>query len=303
MIWFRNIITYRLDAAELAADAINAALASKPFIAPGAQDLFSQGWVSPASHQPDLYAIESQGALLVQLRTDEKILPASVIRREADERAQQIETTEGRKIGRRELRELREAVAIELLPRALVKTTTQRAIIDLRNGFVFVESGSASKAENLLSVLRETLGSLPTRLLVTRVSPQTAMTAWLQDGAPEGFSLDLEAELKFPGAFGSVAKFTRQTLDAESVQQNLADGKLVTKLGMSFQDRVAFVLTDKLHLKRMTMLDLVEEEIESMGAQDQVALFDSTLVLCVAELRGMVAAVIEALGGEENVSA
>lgn len=72
----------------------------------------------------------------------------------------------------------------------------------------------------------------------------------------------------------------------------------MTKLGLSFADRVSFILTDNLHFKRLAMLDQISEEIEAMDAQDQAALFDSTLLLCVAELRGLLAAVIEALGGE-----
>lgn len=298
MIWLKNIIAYRLDATELTAEAIHAALAAKPFMAPSASDWYSQGWIPPASHQPDVFAIEAQGALLVTLRADEKIIPPAVVRQQADERVKQIEADEGRKVGRKELRDIRDAVFAELLPRALVKSSTQRALIDLQKGFVFVEAGSESQAEALLSVLRNTLGSLPTRLLNTTISPQVALTTWLEHGAPEGFTLDCDAELKFPGDGGAVAKLNRQSLEADEVKKHLQAGKLVTKLGLSFHERVSFILTDRLHFKRLAMLDVLQEEIESAVAADQAALFDATLTLCVGELRGLVAGVLEVLGGE-----
>ena len=268
-------------------------------MAPGASDLFSHGWVPPASHAPDLYGIEQQGAILVTLRTDEKLLPASLIRQEADKRAKQIEAEESRKVGRREARELYESIAAELLPKAFTRSIHQRAIIDLKDGFVFVEASSNAKAENLLSVLRETLGSLPTRLIGPNTIPTAAMTYWLKHGAPDGFALDADCELKFPGAGGSIARFNKQNLDADEVRQNLDAGKLVTKLGMTWQDRISFVLTADLHLKKLTMLDVLQEQIEDASAEDQAALFDTTLALTIGELRELAPAVIEALGGDQ----
>lgn len=301
MIWLRNIITYRLNVEAITATIIIEKLAAKPFIAPGSHDLFSQGWVAPASHAPDLIGIEQQGAILVTLRTDEKLLPAGVIRQEADKRVKQIEAEESRKVGRREMREIRERVAEELTPRALVRSRFQRAIIDLHDGFVHVEAGSSSKAENLLAVLRETLGSLQTRLIDTQITPQSAMTLWLTlAGAPGLFTLDTDCELRFPGAGGAVAKFARQSLDSDEIRENLQAGKLATKLGLVWQDRISFVLTEDLQFKRMTMLDILCEQIEEAEADDQAALFDTSLAMTIGELRQFVPAVIEALGGEEK---
>ena len=101
MLWFRNLQSYRLAADHgLSPDTIATALEKKPFLPCGSQDLFSQGWVPPASHMPDLYAVSSQGAVLVCLKTEEKLLPAAVVRQQADERIARIEAEEGRKLNR-----------------------------------------------------------------------------------------------------------------------------------------------------------------------------------------------------------
>lgn len=299
MIWLRNFIAYRIASDfTITAEEIESALAKRTFIAPGSQDLFSQGWIQPATHAPDLFSLSANGAVLVALRTDEKILPAAAIRLQADERIKKIEAEEIRKIGRREAKEMREAIVMELLPRALVKSGTQRAIIDLREGFVFVEAGSSAKAENLLSILRETIGSLPTRLIQTQTTPQTAMTNWLESGAPQPFALDADCELKFPGDGGAVARFTRQNLDTDEIRQHLATGKLATRLGLEWNERISFTLTEKMEFKRLQMLDVLQESIEQADAHDQAALFDASFALTLGELRALLPAVIDVLGGD-----
>lgn len=299
MLWFRNLQTFRLATDHaLSQDSITEALSSKPFVACGSHDLFSQGWVPPARHMPDLFAPANQNVSLVCLKTEEKLIPAAVIRQQADERISLIEAEEGRKVGRRETREIRERIAEELIPRAFVKSSTQRALIDLAQGWVWIEGSSATKAENLLSLLREVLGSLPARRVDTQTSPQTAMTDWLNEGAPESFELDTDCELRFPGEGGAIARFSHQALETEEVRQNLATGKLATRLGLVWKERIAFQLTEKLEIKRLAMLDVLQEEIENADASDQAALFDSSFALLVGELRNFMPELLEALGGE-----
>lgn len=299
MIWFRHLQIYRLATDHgLNAEKMAEDLARRPHLPCGSQDLFSQGWIPPAAHMPDLYAVSQNGCVLVCLKTEEKILPSAVVKQEAEERIAQIEAQENRKVGRREAKEMREQITMELLPRAFVKSRRQRAIIDLVQNVVIVESGSAAKAENLLSVLREAIGSLPSRLIQTQVTPQTAMTNWLESGAPSPFGLDADCELRFPGDGGAVARFSHQNLDTDEIRQNLASGKLATRLGLEWQERIAFQLTEKLEIKRLTMLETLQENLEDMDAHDQAALFNASLALTLGELREFIPALIEALGGE-----
>lgn len=299
MLWFRNIQPYRLAKNHgITPAAIAEKLASKPFLPCGSHELFSQGWIAPAAHAPDLFTANYQGTVLVCLKTEEKLLPAGVVRQQAEARILQVEAAENRKVGRREAREIRERIAEELTPRAFVRARYQRALLDLEQNWVWVESGSAAKAENLLSMLRETLGSLPTRLLDTQTSPQTAMTFWLQEGTPAPFALDADCELRFPGEGGAVARLTRQPLEEEEIKQHLLAGKLATRLGLVWEDRIAFQLQENLALKRLSMLDVLQEQIEDASAEDQAALFDASLALTVGELRVFFPALVEALGGE-----
>ncbi|WP_157669574.1 recombination-associated protein RdgC [Chitinibacter sp. GC72] len=299
MLWFRNLQIYRLSADHaLSSASIQGELAKRPFVPCGSMDMESSGWVPPARHEPELMAIERQNAVLVALKSEEKVLPAAVIKDELDYRVQQIEAAESRKVGRKEQRELKDRIIEELTPRAFTRSRVQRALLDLENYLVIVDAASAAKAEYLLSTLRETLGSLPTRLIDTEISPAAAMTDWLTTETPDALSLGQDAELKTPGDEGSIARFKRQVMDCDEVRQHLDAGKIATRLSLAFGERLTFTLTEALEIKSLAMLDVLKDELKDMDAETQDALFESQFALLVGELRGFIPALLDALGGE-----
>ncbi|STQ90841.1 recombination-associated protein RdgC [Iodobacter fluviatilis] len=299
MLWFRNIQLYRLSPEHaLSAESIAECLMKKPFFPCGSHDLMSQGWIPPAPHVPDEFIFARQDMVLVSLKTEEKILPAVVVKQEAEERIRHIEEEEARKVGRKEAKDIRERVAEELRPRAFTRISTHRALIDLKLNLILVDSAAAAKAENLLVSLRDALGSLPTRLIQTQITPQTAMTSWLENEVPVPFELDADCELKFPGDDGAIARFVRQDLHSDEVKQHLATGKLVSKMGMAWNERIAFQLTEKLEIKRMSMLDVLEDELKDADVDTQDAMFESSFALATGELRQFIPELITALGEE-----
>lgn len=295
---FKNFFIYNLSADHgLTVEGVQKALEAKPFVSLGAMDFKTEGFVAPAAHAPDLMAYPQNGAFLLCMRIDEKILPASVIRQATNERVTKMEADEDRRVGRKEAREIRDRIIEELLPRALTKTSHQRALIDLLNNRIMVEGSSSAKAELLLSVLRDVIGSLPTRLMDTKTSPQTGMTLWLSGEAPEGFMLDADCELQFPGEGGALARLTRQTLDADEVKKHLESGKLVCKMGMVWGERLGFVLTEQFGFRKVAFTDVVRDELDEMALDDRAALFDANMLMFLGDTREMLASLILALGG------
>ena len=236
------------------------------------------------------------GAALVTLKREDKVLPPAVVRDFVERRVAEIEEKEFRLVGRKEKKELRETVEDDLLPRAFTKSSRSRCYIDPQSGWLVADAGG-SKAENLVSAIREQLPPFPARLPRTALSPATAMTLWLTEGAPAGFELDSDALMQSPGDDGARIRASRQDLTAQEVRQHVDTGKQVTSLGLIWQERIRFVLTDKLELKRVQFLDVIEDEASQAG-DDAEALFDATLTLMVGELRGLISELIEALGGE-----
>src|SRR5690606_23539546 len=103
----------------------------------------------------------ANGALLICLREEKKLLPASVVREALDERIREVEDREMRKVRKREREQLKEEIIFELLPRAFTRSTNTYGYIDTQAGMVVVDASTWRKAEHFTERLRDALGSLP----------------------------------------------------------------------------------------------------------------------------------------------
>lgn len=295
---FKNLIFYRIGA-ELpeSAEALGEALAAGAFANCAPTEPRSLGWVPPRGieHGPLVEAIDGQW--IIRLQTEERILPACVIADRVEEIADSVEEATGRRPGRKAMKDLKEQATQELLPQAFTKRSSITAWIDTKAKLLLVDASSTSKAEDFVKLLiKQVPCKMNLHLLQTTEAPATCMAAWLLDGdAPEGFTIDRESELRSEDEMKSVIRYQRLALDTDEVRKHLQEGKRPTRLAMSYKDRVSFVLTEGLTLKKISFLDLVFEGRE-LPARDER--FDADLVLATGELAPMIAALIDALGGE-----
>lgn len=297
-MWFRKLALFRLPAEQgMDFDALEQGMAQHVFAPPTSLEWHRKGFVAPAAHAPDrLVHPLLQSAALVTLKREEKVLPASAIREALAARIADIEKREARPVGRKEKRELKEQITDELLPRAITRTSVVRALIDVHTNWIMIDA-TGLRAEDTLSALREAMPPLPARLPHTRQSPGSVMTGWLASGeATEAFGLDSDAVMKSPGDDAATVRVSRQDLTTSEVRQHIDTGKVVVELGLIWQQRIRFVLTEKMELKRLQFLDVLQEQASQAG-DDIQALFDATAVLMLGELRELVADLIEAMGG------
>ena len=296
-MWFRNLQIYRLPVGwDIELESFETQLARKRFVPCGSQDMESRGWVGPVSPDALVHAVGNQW--LIALGVEGKLLPASVVRQVADERAADIEAEQGFKPGRKAMKELREAVTQELLPRAFTRRRKIYAWIDRQNGWLVVDAPSTNRAEEVIELLRDSLDHLPLELLRTEHSPASAMADWLAGGdAPHGFTIDQDCELRAVTDDKASVRYARHSLDNDEVRAHLAAGKSPTRLALTFDDRISFVLTEKLEIKRLSFLDVITEQLEAEG-RDVRELFDASFALMTGELCEFFPALVLALGGE-----
>lgn len=299
MTWFKNSLYFRLaDNADL--DQLQAALATRPFAAPAPSAPASIGWVPPAEHAPDLLAYPIAGSYLVAMRREDKVVTSDAIKAATAKRISEIEEREHRKVGRKEQKQIKQTVTEELLPQALSRIRTTRALIDPTSGWIWVDTSNHNRAEDLVKFIHHLLPSFATRRVQTQKIPQLTMTGWLQHGILNGFSLDDECKLQAPGEAGATVSCRRLDIGAESVRRHINDGMLATQIAVTWADRISLIITDALQLKRLKMLDLLQDQLREADAQSADALFDATMTLQLAELRELTAAVIESMGGLED---
>ena len=293
-----NAIIYRI-APLWPADlpAIEQALAKAPFIECGATQERSIGFVPPRGEECGALVEAIGGQWIARFKTETKAIPAEVLARKVAEKAELIEQETGRKPGKKECRELKDEAKLDLLPMAFPKQASTWVWIDPAARTLVIDASSQSRADMIVSALVDLLPGLSVSLLNTQSSPQACMAHWLQEQEPPtGFAVDRECELKSVSEEKSVVRYGRHPLDIAEVQQHIAQGKLPTKLAMTWDDRVSFVLTDGLVLKKIAFLDAVFE-----GAEADDGSFDTDVAIMTGELAKLIPDLIEALGGEPEV--
>lgn len=298
-MWFKNIFIYRLPAdCAITAAALQEKLALKPLLPCSGLDKQSRGWVSCRGDDRLVHA--ANGQILFALGVEQKLLPVTIITRFAKERVADIEAQQGYKVGRKEMKDLKEAITEELLPRAFALLRTTYAWIDTANGFLVIDAASAAKAEELLEFLNKTLDDLPVKPLHTELSPVAAMTDWLAgEAAPAGFTIDRELELRATGESRATVRYANHALEGDEILAHIAAGKRATRLGLTWNDRISFVLTEQLQIKRLEFLDIIKEESTTL-ADTADELFELDFTLMTGELAKMLVDLTDALGGEKS---
>jgi recombination associated protein RdgC len=296
-MWFRNLQLYRLPAPwPVDLPRFEEQLARGPFVRCPSNQPLSRGWVSPRRDGALVFALDRQW--LLALAVEQRLLPSAVIIEEVRDRAEAIEAQQGYAPGRKQLKELRERVTEELMPRAFTRRRSTFVWIDPQNGWLCVDASSPARAEEVIEHLRHCLDEFPLSLLHTQVSPQSAMADWLAGGdAPAGFTIDRDCELKASGDEKSAVRYVRHPLEGDEIKAHLASGKLPTRLALTWDDRISFILTEKLEIKRLAFLDLLKEQAEK-SAEHADEQFDADFALMTGELARFVPQLVAALGGE-----
>ena len=296
-MWFKNLQLYRLPtlwAIDLAS--LEEQVARGPFVKCPSNQPLSRGWVSPRRDGALVFALDRQW--LLALSVEQRLLPGSVVIEEVRERAEAMEAQQGYAPGRKQLKELRERVTEELMPRAFTRRRSTFVWIDPQNGWLCVDASSPAKAEEVIEHLRHCLDEFPLTLLHTQVSPASAMADWLAGGdAPAGFTIDRDCELKASGDEKSAVRYVRHPLEGDEIKAHLASGKLPTRLALTWDNRISFILSEKLEIKRLAFLDLLKEQPER-SAEHADEQFDADFALMTGELSRFLPQLLEALGGE-----
>lgn len=295
----KNATIYRTGAGwnpDLAA--METALQAALFVPCGATQNKSVGWVSPRGEANGALVESIAGQRIMQLRIETKGVPGSVVRKKAQEAADHIEATIGRKPGKKETKALREEALLALLPQAFPKTVSVWVWVDPAAGLLVTDAASRAALDEVVTALVRAFDGLTLALLQTTISPQTALTQWLSavyaEDIPGEFSIERACELRSGDEEKSVVKFNRHNLVTEEVRKHISEGKLPKWAAMSYAGRLSFVLDDCMRIKKITFLEGVFD-----GRPDEDADgFDADIALSTGELQKLIPDLVKALGGE-----
>ena len=133
----------------------------------GSQDISRFGWVKPLGKFGSTLTHSAAGHILLCARKEEKMLPGSVVKEMLAEKVEAIEFEQGRALKKKEKEALKEEIMHTLLPRAFSRTSQTFAWINPADNLMVVDAGSAKKADDLLALLRKSIGTLPVMVETT----------------------------------------------------------------------------------------------------------------------------------------
>ena len=299
---FKNLMLYRIEKSWSKTTAqIEAGLAQMRFRDCGATQEKSVGWSEPRGEKHGMLVESVGGQLIMRLTMETKVLPASVVKRRADEKIEKIEETTDRKVSRMEKKDIREETLLDLLPKAFTRIANTTVWIDPAARLLVIDAAGQTRADEVVAALLHSLDGLVLTQVQTSASPATQMAAWLLSyEAPGRFDVDRECELKATDDSEGIVRYSKHTLNSEEVRKHIQNGKMVTKLALTWNGRVSFVLNDTLQVKKIKFMEGVLDGGEATTPDEDR--FDADVAIVTGELGKLIPELIEGLGGELEVA-
>lgn len=269
----------------------------------GSQSASVGGFVPPIKGEHAMvYFVD--GLVICTYQEINRVLPGPVITEEVEERIDQIRAKEGRSVGRREKADIRDQVHFELLPQAFTRSKRTNCIIDLHANQIWVEANSENKAETVITALREALGSLPVTRPEPRIQPNDELSNWVNDphNLPSGFECGDRCVLESQDEVKASIRITAMDLQQKEIQAHLASGLQVTKLNIAMDDAIELDLDNQLDLKRIRALDVAQDKLDSVDADDAVAELTARIALQGELLRSVLSRIHDHFGVQATTS-
>ncbi|MDD5273731.1 MAG: recombination-associated protein RdgC [Methylovulum sp.] len=301
-MWFKNLSIFRLtEAFTLSAEELEQKLEALAFRPCGPHEESSFGWTAPVGKSGQQLVHSSNGFMMLCGKKEERVLPASVLNELVQEKILETEEQQGRKLSKKDRTSIKDELIFELLPRAFTFSRKIYAYIDPQGGWIIVDAASAKASEDLLSLLRKSLGSLPAVPINTVNKPIATMTEWLStQQTPDDLTIEDECELRSPEEAGGIIRCKRHDLALPEIKNHLDMGKEVIKLAVNWADRLAFIVDEHLSIKRLRFLDLIQDQVADIETDNDADRFDADFSIMSLELAQFLPRLFELFGGEQS---
>lgn len=238
----------------------------------------SMGWVSPIDQNNTQLVYGSKRFWMICLQFEEKILPAGVIRQALEEKIEEIEKKESRKIRGKEKQNLKDDIIQTLLPKAFTQKSRIHAMIDLEQRYLIINSNHAKKIERFVAFLKRAIAPIDLKSPDIK-KPASVMTHWLKEDAPDGFVIGQSCVLQDSKQERRIIRCQHQDLLANAIQSLLKDGCDIAQLALSWKEQLQFVLTNTFSLKNIKFQNAVIELSHADNTETPQQRFDADFVI------------------------
>jgi len=293
---FRNLRFYRVTSPWPESEQeLSEQLSENAFSPCGSFSERSAGWEALGNNENDPLCRRLNGADLIQLRTQSRVLPVAAVKEALEERVMEfrsrmeLEPTPG------ELRRLREETRDKLLPKALVKSERNRACYLHAESLLVIDVATPTKAEWFLDQLRPCFDQFYCTPLTFKNQPAELMHRIFMGESPLGFSLGRECRMQDATESKSTVNWIDFELTDGSIRRHVVEGMKLTHLGLGFDEVMSCVINEDGVFSKVRFI--AGEAIDNMDAEDPMARLDADFVLLTGAVRRLNEDLKKLLGG------
>ena len=292
---FRNVRFYRLDGTwPDSEEALSTSLEQAGFEPCGPLTERSSGWVAIHPDTSDSLARRVNGADLIRLRSQSRVLPAAVVSEELEVRIEEYRKRMQEAPNPREKRRLKAEARDELMPKAMLKSDRIWGYIDLKEKVLGIDTALDSVAERFLRRMQASLDGINIRPLQFMKPVDELLTGIFFEDAPRQFSLGRECRMQDLGDAASKVRWTDFDLSDKSIRDHVANGMRLTHLSVVYDNIMNFVMDEN---GVLTKLKFIGMDDDNEGHTDPLARQDAEFVLITATLRNLLGDLKKSLGG------
>jgi recombination associated protein RdgC len=293
---FKNLRFYRLtsvwpESEQDLAEALSAAIFKpcEPLVEK------NSGWEAPVTDSTRTLSRRVDGADLLQLRSQSRLLPPAAINEALEARLEEYRERLGQDPGSREKRRLKELTRDSLLPKALLRSERTKGLLLLSDKIFGIDAATPAKAERFLGYLRAPLGSVDTLPLTFKRSIGELLKQIFLGDAPDGITLGQECRMQDSSGSRSRIHWADMDLTDNNIRKHVRDGMRVTHLAIEVGSIMSCVIDENGALGKIRFLGM--DAADGIDGEDPLARFDAEFVLLAGTLRQLLGILTQALGG------
>ena len=239
-------------------------LAKLPFFPPASTEQASIGFIPTPEVSEGEFVTPYIGGFAFSVRYDNKVIPGGIVLTETAKSVAEIEEKQGHKVGRKQRREIREAVIIDLRTKAFVSTKIVTCFYDPDTSTLIVPVTSQSLADQIIKLLIRAVGAIEGRTIFISEMANgltTRLTASLAEGDEPFEPFELGSSVTLVGSEGQ--KVTYQMSDSldgahQGLRELLTAGFIVDAVRLTLAG-TEFKLTRQFKLRGIEVPVLTEE--------------------------------------------
>jgi recombination associated protein RdgC len=292
---FRNVRFYRLEGSWPDSDeALSQKLESARFEPCGPLTERSSGFIPIDADSSESLARRVNGADLLRLRSQSRLLPPAVIAEELEVRIEEYRERMDEAPSAREKRRLKAEARDELMPKAMLKSDRIWGYYDLKEKVIGIDVLHDAAAERFLRRLRASIDGMDIRPLQFARPVDELLAATFFNDAPKRFALGRECRMQDLADAKSVVRWSDFDLNDTSIRNHVAHGMRLTHLAIEYDGVVSCVLDEKGVISKMRFIGMDDDKEDHL---DPLARLDAEFALVSGTLRRLLADMRKALGG------